>query len=79
MKIEVYLYASLSQYLPPEEVGPSTAVEIRDATRVREVLLKLKIPHDAVKLIFLNGTHADMDAALEDGDRLGLFPAVGGG
>jgi molybdopterin converting factor small subunit len=34
---------------------------------------------DRVKLIFLNGLHAQGDEILSEGDRVGVFPAVAGG
>ena len=42
-------------------------------------MARLGIPPEELKLVFLNGLHAGLDAALKDGDRVGLFPAVGGG
>lgn len=79
MKIEVHLYAGLLQYLPHEKRGRSITMEIREDATVQELLQTFNIPHGAVKLIFLNGTHARVDSVLKNGDRLGLFPAVGGG
>lgn len=46
---------------------------------VRDVIDKLNIPDEKVSIIFINGRHAKRDHELEDGDRLALFPPVGGG
>jgi len=54
-------------------------MEIKVDTSVRELLLQLKIPDESVKLVFINGVHAKPDAILRDGDRLGVFPPIGGG
>jgi molybdopterin converting factor small subunit len=46
---------------------------------VQELIRSLQLPADAVKLIFVNGRKQDTTYVLEPGDRLGLFPPVGGG
>jgi molybdopterin converting factor small subunit len=57
----------------------SSGIDVEDGVCVKDVIQKLRIPIDSVKLIFVNGVHAKVDTALNDGDRLGLFPPVGGG
>ncbi len=79
MKIEVNLYATLKRYMKNETGGKSSAIDVEDGTCVKDIIQKLKIPVDSVKLIFINGVHAKRDTILKDGDRLGLFPPVGGG
>ena len=41
--------------------------------------IQLSLRQAEVKLVFVNGLKAGFDTVLRDGDRLGLFPAVGGG
>ncbi len=79
MKIEVNLYATLKRYIKNETEGKSSAIDVEEGTCVKDIIQKLKIPADSVKLIFINGVHAKADTTLKDGDRLGLFPPVGGG
>ena len=79
MKIEVNLYATLKRYLKNETGGKSSVIEVEDDACVKDIVQKLKIPADSVKLIFINGVHAKRGTTLKDGDRLGLFPPVGGG
>ena len=79
MKVEVNLYATLKQYMKNEILGKSTAIDLEDGLGVKDIIQKLQIPADLVKLIFINGVHAKRDTILKDGDRLGLFPPVGGG
>jgi molybdopterin converting factor small subunit len=81
MKIELKLYASLKRYMPPQgggDQGPQMT-EIEEGTTIKELLEHLKVPAGAVKIIFLNGIHADVERVLKDGDRLGVFPPVAGG
>jgi len=79
MKIEVNLYATLKRYMKNETGEKSSAIDVEDGTCVKDIIQKVKIPVDSVKLIFINGVHAKVDTTLKDGDRLGLFPPVGGG
>jgi len=79
MEIELKLYASLASHMPKKTSGNSWSVEISEGTKVRELLEKFKIPTDAVKMVFLNGVHAGGEEILKDGDRVGVFPPIGGG
>jgi len=80
MKIELRLYASLARYMPEQKQGSLAQVmELSQGTTIGEVLQKLNVPTNAVKLIFVNGVRARVDQALKDGDRVGIFPPVAGG
>jgi molybdopterin converting factor small subunit len=80
MKIELRLYASLGRYMPERKGGSLAQVmEFSEGTTIGEVLQKLNVPQNAVKLIFVNGVRARIDEALKDGDRVGIFPPVAGG
>jgi len=79
MKIELRLYASLGRYLPENKEGNSCLVEVQPGTTIRELFLRLHLPPEAPKIIFLNGIHALGDEVLNDGDRVGAFPPVAGG
>jgi molybdopterin converting factor small subunit len=72
--ITLKCYATLAVYCPPggEAVLP-------ESTDIDALLAMLQIPPDEVKLVFVNGRRADLDRVLADGDRVGLFPPVGGG
>ncbi|MFO7838451.1 MAG: MoaD/ThiS family protein [Desulfosalsimonadaceae bacterium] len=79
MKIEVHLYATLARFLPPGAAEKTCWMELSGGEGVAGIIKRLGIPANSVKLIFVNGMHAPKDAALHDGDRVGLFPPVGGG
>jgi molybdopterin converting factor small subunit len=79
MKVELNLFASLAGYLPDKAKGTSCTVEIVEGATIRQLLEPLKMPAKAVKMIFLNGVHANGDETLKDGDRVGVFPPVAGG
>jgi sulfur carrier protein ThiS len=44
-----------------------------------DLIRELGIPAGEVAIIFVNGVQATEATILQDGDRVGLFPAVGGG
>lgn len=79
MKVELKLFASLSRYAPNKGEGNECEVEIDEGTSIRELLAPLNIPARSIKLIFLNGVHANGDEILKGGDRVGVFPPVAGG
>ena len=74
-KIEIRLFATLSRFLP--RGADQYAIEPRQT--VGTLLECLKIPREKAKLVFVNGIRAALDTPLEDGDRVGIFPPVGGG
>lgn len=75
MVISLKCFAQLGVYLP--ENAEAYALEPGDT--VAAVMERLGLPQAEVKLVFVNGLKAGFDTVLRDGDRLGLFPAVGGG
>ncbi len=51
----------------------------RPGLTCRQIIEKIGIPENEVRLIFINGRHASLDDQLADGDTLALFPPIGGG
>jgi sulfur-carrier protein len=79
LKIEIHLFASLSKFLPKGAVDKSFMLEINDGACVKDIVNQIGIPQNNVKLVFINGIHAKDTDRFNDGDRLGLFPPIGGG
>ena len=79
MKVEINLYATLSKYLSDKSKQRPAILDITDGARVRDIVKALNIPAESVKLVFINGVHGNMNDVLKDGDRLGMFPPIGGG
>jgi len=79
MKVEINLYASLSRYAPDRSSGKRFVMEITEGAKISDLLAQLEVPKDAVKILFINGVHANGDTIVKDGDRLGIFPPVAGG
>jgi molybdopterin converting factor small subunit len=73
--ITLKLFATLAPCLPEN----ADQFQVQAGTTVENVIQGLQLPPDAVKLIFVNGRKQDVTYVLKPGDRLGLFPPVGGG
>ena len=75
MSIELKCYATLAPLTP----GNANALPIHAGETVLELLTRLSIPKDEIKIVFVNGVTVELDRPLADGDRVGVFPPVGGG
>jgi len=73
--IELKLFATL-QTLAPEQRGQ---YPIEPGMSVRILLEQLNIPEEKARLIFIDGVKANLSATLQGGERVGIFPPVGGG
>ena len=54
-------------------------LEIADPATVKDVLEKMGIPLDMPKVIMLNDRQGAIDDEVVAGDRVTIFPPVGGG
>jgi len=73
--VQIKLFASLQEFTPPS----SDKYPIDTGLTIHSLLEKLKVPQEKAKLIFINGVKADLAATLKGGERVGIFPPVGGG
>jgi sulfur-carrier protein len=73
--IDLKLYATLYKFSPasPEQFP------VEPGTTILWVIEKLGIPPNQAKLIFINGVKCDLTTSLQGGERVGIFPPVGGG
>ena len=79
MKIEIALYATLSQYLPPGAQNRKAVIEVRDGATVREVMTQVGIPQDVSNILLVNGRQTPEGTVLKDGEILTIFPPLAGG
>ncbi len=75
IEIQLNLFVTLAPYLPAN----ADALPVRPGTTLDVLIRELKIPENAVKLAFVNGARKPLSHVLAPGDRVGLFPPVGGG
>lgn len=73
--IDLRLFATL-HHLTPENAATFT---IRPGMTIGELIRNLDIPESEVKVVFVNSRRREFDFTLNPGDRVGIFPPVGGG
>jgi molybdopterin converting factor small subunit len=73
--ISVKLFATLSKFTPDS----SDNYPVSSGTSVRELLKILGVSEKDAKLIFINNKKGELASSLKDGDRVGIFPPIGGG
>lgn len=74
-RIRLNLYATLKTFMP---VGGEDCT-IEAGQTVGDLIAQLEIPAGSAKLIFVDGVKVDLSTALNGGERVGIFPPVGGG
>ncbi|MDZ7759370.1 MAG: MoaD/ThiS family protein [Desulfovermiculus sp.] len=75
MNIQVRCYATLAKYQPEK----ANEYPLDTGSTVADLTSSLEADQEEIKVAFVNGKHAPMTTQLQDGDRVALFPAVGGG
>lgn len=73
--IDLRLFASLASRMPPDAAHFS----VRPGITVRDIIDRFSIPPSEAKLVFINGVRKNLDTPLMGGERVGIFPPVGGG
>ncbi|ACB84411.1 MoaD/ThiS family protein [Natranaerobius thermophilus] len=76
--IEVRCYATLREYLPQGAEAGVYQYETAKHT-IGEIVDELGLPREDLHLIIKNGINVDLEETVEDGDRIGFFPPIGGG
>jgi molybdopterin converting factor small subunit len=88
MKVCVRLYATLAQSMSgdlssrhPQEIRAGTPLELQlpDGSTLSDLVARLALPKEKVRVAFVNGKVQRLDFRLSPGDEVGLFPPVGGG
>ena len=73
--IQIKLFAGLQPFMPPS----GEKYPINPGISIRIILEQLNIPQEKARLIFIDGIKANLSSTLEGGERVGIFPPVGGG
>jgi molybdopterin converting factor small subunit len=80
MRIEVRLFASLERHAGPGHAGTPFSYDLAAKASIEDLITALGLSRDAIHLVLLNGQAVgDLTRKLVEGDRVGLFPPVGGG
>ncbi len=79
MLIEVRLYATLRRQAPAAAAAGVFPVDVPAGSTVADLLRIINVAPAEVHILMVNGASATVEHVLSAGDRLGLFPAIGGG
>ena len=79
MQVRVKLFATLARYLSNAAPGTPFDIEVADGATLADLVNLLKLPHEEVKVFFVNGRARPTDWSLGSGDEVGIFPLVAGG
>ncbi len=74
-KVTLKLFATLSKYTP--DAGDT--VTIQPGITVRELISRFDIPEKEARLVFIDSVKSSLDQELKGGERVGIFPPIGGG
>ncbi|MDR3556647.1 MAG: MoaD/ThiS family protein [Syntrophobacteraceae bacterium] len=78
MRVELRLYATLRRFAPNAE-GGALFVEMPEGASAADLIAKVKVDAGEVHILMVNGRSSPFVQRLAEGDRIGLFPAIGGG
>lgn len=79
MRVRVKLFASLCRYFSDASPGIPFDMEVLEGATLADLVDRLKLPRQEVKLFFVNGRARSLDWPLEAGDDVGIFPLIAGG
>ena len=78
MQLELRVYTGLEKFTGTK-FGELIKAEVPEGSTIRDLMKTYNIPEVEVFSSLVNGIHKDWDAVLQEGDRVALFPPVGGG
>jgi molybdopterin converting factor small subunit len=80
VRVEVRLFATLAKYRSGVPSGEPFAIAMQDDATLGDLLQQLAIPPEEIHLAMVAGRIVhDRGLRLKEGQRVGLFPPVGGG
>lgn len=83
MKVTFKLFATLSDYLPPERKYNAVELDIGVDTTIAELVARFNLPPKLVHLVLINGVYIPPEGRpqhkLSNGDVVAIWPPVAGG
>ena len=77
IRVKVKLHLSLCDQSPGLKDHSTQTLPVN--SKVEDLIHKLRLPLENVKIAAVNGRIRGSDEVLEDGDIVSLFPYIGGG
>lgn len=79
MPVTVILSTTLRACVPGYTPAEGLSLEWEGPVSAGALAEKIGLPLAEIKIVMLNGRHANLEQTVNDGDRVSYFPAVGGG
>lgn len=82
MKIELRVFATFRKPVADilgQDTNNSVYVDLSEGSNLGQLIDSIGLGEEAVIISLVNGIHQDKSCLLAEGDRVGLFPPVGGG
>ena len=73
--ITLKLFAALGKHTPSN----ADSYPVAPGTTIRALLEDLGVPPEHARLVFVDSVRRPLDAVLNGGERVAVFPPVGGG
>jgi molybdopterin converting factor small subunit len=79
MQVRVKLFATLCHYFSNAVPGIPFEIEVPEGATLADLVNQLKLPHEEVKVFFVNGRARPLEWPLGPSDEVGIFPLIAGG
>jgi sulfur carrier protein ThiS len=79
LEVEVRVFSGLEKFVPEAGLGKVLTVQVPEEATGKDLIEQLQIPAGQIFTMFINGRHAFPEQVLQPGDRVALFPPIGGG
>jgi molybdopterin converting factor small subunit len=79
MHVRVRIFATLLRHVPDLRPGTFLDMDLPQGATILDLIQRLHLPVEEVKVAFVNGRSRPFDWPLQEGDEVGLFPAIAGG
>jgi molybdopterin synthase sulfur carrier subunit len=79
MLVHVKLFATLGMFAPHGISAKPFPLEVEPGSTLQDLVGRLKIPDEEVKICFVNGRIMELSYCFQEGDEVGIFPPIGGG
>ncbi len=71
-------YAELNDFLPPPQRQQPLCCRFEPPAPVRHLIETYGVPHSEVELVLVNGASVGLEQAVQDGDRISVYPMFEG-
>jgi sulfur carrier protein ThiS len=79
MSLKILLSSTLRKYVPDYDPAKGVVLYPEKDMTVAELCKQMNIPVNKIKIIIVDGKHKPLTHVLTGVERVGLFPAIGGG